>query len=536
MQNIDLELLPDPKRVIEGLRDTGYNFNTAIADIVDNSIAANASSVDLQIKMDYRGEVRVSIADNGDGMNRDGLINAMRYGAKARPNPASLGKYGLGLKTASTAFARRLSVVSRPSGSEAPLMATWDLDHVGTGGRGWSLILGAPDDESLEHLNKVANDRAGTVVVWTKVDRLMKTYQSPGGAPARNALTAKIDELRIHLSMVYQRFLNSKDKRARKHVTISVEGQPLKAWDPFAEGLSEVVGNTTIPVDLGNGSEASFTVRAFILPRNEEFPTPELAKEARVSANKQGIYIYRENRLIVESSWLGMYQQEPHGSLLRVEFSFDHKLDDHFHLDIKKSQIGLNDDIYKYLLEQFLPAPRREANRRYRLGEQKKVADSAGGAHKNSNTNIKNREAAAGGAEVSIVNPATGDVEVRNANGVFRLKLPITSANTPGEVFVQPVSSINNGLLFEPVMIEQKRGVRINQSHPYYHKVYVPNLKSSVTVQGMDSLLWALAVAELTAIRDSTSEHFQDLRYEMSRILSRLVESLPEPELTPNAE
>ena len=83
-------------------------------------------------------------------------------------------------------------------------------------------------------------------------------------------------------------------------------------------------------------------------------------------------------------------------------------------------------------------------------------------------------------------------------------------------------------------MIEQKRAVRINRAHPYYHKVYVPNFNNSVTVQGMDSLLWALAVAELTAMRDSTNEHFRDLRYEMSRILERLVETLPEPELDKN--
>lgn len=533
MQNTDYELPPDPKRVIDGLRDTGYNFNTSIADIVDNSVAANATTVDLQVVMDFRGNVRVSIADDGDGMDLEGLRNAMRYGAKARPNPASLGKYGLGLKTASTAFAKRLSVISRPSGTVPPIMATWDLDHVGESGK-WNLIVGEPDAEALTHLDQVAKGRAGTVVVWGKVDRLMKAYANPAGAPARGALGSKVEELRDHLALVYQRFLNPKDPRPKKHVAISVNGNAVKAWNPFMEGISEMVGNETIAVDVGNGKEASFTVRAFILPRPEEFTSPALEKEAKVSAARQGIYIYRENRLIVESSWLGMYQQEPHGSLLRVEFSFNHDLDEAFHLDIKKSQIGLNDELFKWLKEQFLPAPRREANRRYRVGEQKKVTTGGSGAHKNSNTNIKNREAAAGGAEVNVLNPATGEVEVKNAHGLFRLKLPVSSANAPGEVFVQPVESITSGLLFEPVMIEQKRGVRINQSHPYYHRVYVPNLKSSVTVQGMDSLLWSLAVAELTAIRDSTSEHFKDLRYEMSRILERLVETLPEPDLTSN--
>src|ERR1700681_1072791 len=95
---ITQELIPDPQRMIEGLRDTGYEFDTAIADIVDNSIAANATTVDIQVDADVRGNIHVSIADNGEGMDEGGLQNAMRYGARVRPSAASLGKYGLGLK------------------------------------------------------------------------------------------------------------------------------------------------------------------------------------------------------------------------------------------------------------------------------------------------------------------------------------------------------------------------------------------------------------------------------------------------------
>src|SRR6188508_2371761 len=108
-----LEVLPDPKRMIEGLRDTGYEFNTAIADLIDNSIAASATDVDVLIDMDMRGNIRLSIADNGIGMDRNALINAMKYGSIERPHPSSLGKFGLGLKTASTAFCRSLFVTSR---------------------------------------------------------------------------------------------------------------------------------------------------------------------------------------------------------------------------------------------------------------------------------------------------------------------------------------------------------------------------------------------------------------------------------------
>jgi len=525
----EFELPPDPERVIVGLRDTGYEFDTAVADIVDNSIAANATQIDLWLAADHRGNIRLSIVDNGDGMDRKGLINAMQYGSKARPSAASLGKYGLGLKTASTAFCKRLSVVSRPDGKTRSLMATWDLMHVAQAKK-WSLLLTEEcDAEALEQLNETAPNHAGTVVLWEEVDRLIKEYQNRNGAPAKKALRSKEEALRRHLAMVYQRFLDPEDTRART-VTIRLNGKSVEAWDPFQRGLSELVAQEEITTELPDGKEATFTVKAFILPRREEFPDDRVAQAAQLSNDRQGIYIYRENRLIHDADWLGMYQKEPHLTLLRVEFSFDHRLDDAFHLDIKKSQIILNDDLAEWLQASFLPAPRREANNRSREGQQKKIAQQGTGAHDNSNNNIRNRQAAAGGAKVTVTDQAKGEAEIVNKHGTFRLKLPLSTAKRPGEVFVQPVEGINNGLLFQPALIDQNRAVQLNTSHPYYHKVYVPNLNRSVTLQGLDSLMWALCVAELTTVQDTTASMFQDMRYEISRILEKLVETLPEPE------
>jgi hypothetical protein len=203
MSDTTLDLIPDPTRLIEGLRDTGYEFETAIADIVDNSIAANANRIDVTIEQNLRGDIRVSIADDGEGMSKTGLENAMRYGAKQRPNPASLGKYGLGLKTASTAFCRRLSVLSRDTGETAATMLTWDLDHVSKTGKWEVIIAGTPDPTALAHLDKVAPKKSGTVVIWANVDRLMRDYSKPDGKTARKALDQKVEQLREHLAMVY---------------------------------------------------------------------------------------------------------------------------------------------------------------------------------------------------------------------------------------------------------------------------------------------------------------------------------------------
>lgn len=526
----EIELQPDPERVIVGLRDTGYEFNTAVADIVDNSIAANATKVVLKLTADFRGNIQLMIADNGDGMDRQGLINAMRYGSEARPNPASLGKYGLGLKTASTAFCKRLSVISRSDGETPALMATWDLHHVAKVNK-WSLLVSDKcNTESLELLENVAIGHSGTVVLWEKVDRLIKDYSAPIGKPAQKALKTKEDALRQHLAMIYQRFLDPNDERAQ-NVAIELNDEPVIAWDPFQRALSELVAEETPQVQMESGNTASFIVRAFILPRREEFPNDHLAKEAMLTNDRQGIYIYRENRLIHDADWLGLYQKEPHSTQLRVEFSFDHRLDEAFHLDIKKSQIILNEDLASWLQKSFLPAPRREANRRSREGQQKSISKKVNGAHDTSNNNIRNREAAAGGPKVDVVDPVAGTVEIDNKYGKTRLKLTIANAKRPGEVFVQPVEGINDGLLFQPVIIEQHKAVQVNTSHPYYHKVYVPNLNRSVTMQGLDSLMWALSVAELSAVQEGTATMFQDMRYEISRILSKLVETLPDPNI-----
>ena len=168
----DFELLPDPERIVNGLRDTGYNFNTAIADIVDNSIAAYATKVNIDIQMDPSMSVRVYIADDGIGMDLDGLKNAMKYGSKARAEKNSLGKFGLGLKTASTAFCKKLSLISR-SREGAPLQKVqWDLDYIGKKGK-WLLQFPEIEIDEEEELDAIANGTHGTLVVWDKIGSLI---------------------------------------------------------------------------------------------------------------------------------------------------------------------------------------------------------------------------------------------------------------------------------------------------------------------------------------------------------------------------
>ena len=525
----DIENPPDPERVIEGLRDTGYNFNTAIADIVDNSIAASATRIDILVNMDPQKEVTVYIADNGIGMNLAELQNAMKYGSDRRPDPSSLGKFGLGLKTASTSFCRKLSLISR--GNDGQLRKVqWDLDYVAV--KGWKLKQLNVSEDEIEIFEQTAGNGAGTLVVWENNDRFfLRDYKQQGAA--QNALNKMIDRLYFHLSAVYQRFLDPFFEDV-PNVEIFLNNKKVLPWDPFCrdEPNTEELAVKTIKVNMPNGEESKFTLKAYAIPRVDTFSSKQAEKIANISTNYMGFYIYRENRLIHYGDWLGMFVKDAHDSLFRIDFSFDHTLDDAFNVDIKKSKIQLNETIYDYIIKQFLPAPHRAANQKYRTGVNKSVSKKSENAHSASNQNIEEKAPSIEGSKVTITDPSKGEVVIHNNQGDFKHTIVVQAAEKPDECRVIPVDSLEGNVLWEPAIIDGKHAVLINKSHPYYQKIYYPVLDQSVLVTGMDALLWALAESELSLYNDATKDVYEDIRFQVSRALKKLVVDLPDPDLT----
>lgn len=181
---VDLTNQPDATRLIYGLRDTGYNFNTAAADIIDNSIAAKANEVNVNIELRSDGRKFVCFGDNGEGMTEEMLFAAMRYGAPARTNLASLGKFGLGLKTASTSVCLRLTVVSRRVPTDDFAKLAWDLEFVEQENE-WRMVREPLTSDERDWFEELCGDK-GTLVIWSKCDRLLsKDYDEPGGVRSR---------------------------------------------------------------------------------------------------------------------------------------------------------------------------------------------------------------------------------------------------------------------------------------------------------------------------------------------------------------
>jgi len=524
-----VEVPADVRRLVEGLRDTGYSFNTAIADIIDNSIVAKASNIIVRIEQDPTGDVFILVVDNGHGMNEEELLNAIKYGSKKKENPKSLSKFGLGLKTGSTAFCRRLSVISKRKETELE-RATFDLDNII---EKWMVERDKGGEEFLEMINDISDDGSGTVILWEKVDRLIKRYVNPTGRDARNALKKVEKSLIDHLAMIFQRFLNKDDERA-ENISIYVNDIEVVHWDPFCEWHSETRKiEETVPVDI-NDHEVYFTIRSFIIPRKEEIDSSDELALADIKTANQGIYVYRENRMICGPDWLGIYSKEPHQNLMRVEFSFDYDMDDAFHVDIKKSKISLNETLYNWLQE-FLTPQRRAADERYRKGIKKIITEASKGVHDDSNRGIGSKESSVKTTESEVENAGENKVKITNKGGTVTISMPVSSVNKDGEVVVKPVDSIDDGLLWQPCQIindgHSHHGVEINTAHPYYEKVYIPNIQSGVTIQGMDSLLWSLCEAERSILNVEISKQLRTLRYEVSKILRDLVEDLPEPKL-----
>ena len=522
-----LELQPDPQRISAGLRDTGYNFNTAVADIVDNSIAANATKMAIEINVSPQGQVKVYFADNGCGMDKDGLINARKYGSKERPNKKSLGKFGLGLKTASSAFCKQYSLISRANPGDELLKVEWNLDYIAQMGQ-WLLQFPTINEDEIEIFESVAGNGTGTLLIWDTVDRIKFDYTYKKSA--EKAQKKLIDDLRFHLSMVFQRFLDTEDDRA-DNIEITVNGQKLTPWDPFCtkEPNTEKLQSTTLEIAVDGYGTLKCDLAAYIIPRRGEYSSMEAEKEARGSNDTQGIYVYRENRLIHYGDWFGIMKKEPHVSLLRVSFSFDYQMDELFSIDIKKSRILLIPELLKQV-EEFLGAPRREADKRYRDTETKVIGDLSKNAHTTANQRI---ESSAPRIETSTITPISQEkAEVKNMKGQTYVKeISIQTQASQNQTRVVTAPSLDGQALWEPALIEGKHAVKLNESHPFYKKIYGPNLSNNLVIEALDDIFWSLAEASFSTCDSACIENYEDLRHLVSRKLKTLVEDLPDPEL-----
>lgn len=530
----DLVNEPDAPRLIFGLRDTGYNVKTAAADIIDNSIAALADQINVEIVLRDDGRKLVYFGDNGEGMDAEGIYRAMRYGAPERENPESLGKFGLGLKTASSSVCLKYTLISRKTPDQELSKLAWDLDHVAQE-KQWAMLREPVTAGEREMFDDLCGAK-GTLVVWEKCDRILTKEYEPGGSKEKAAINRLAESLAKHLSLVYHRFLDKADERERD-IDIFINQTPVKSWNPFYPMRSEQVlseKKQKLLVELPDGSEEVANIRAWILPHRNDMTKEEERLHARISNRAQGFYVYREGRLIQDGSWMDVFgAPEPHTSLLRIEFDFNHELDDAFRIDVKKSRILFHPDLEDGLRELLQPIY-REAGSRYRR-QNRKQANTQSIDHTSANKNIADTGNASK-PQLTSVDPTTQSVVVSNNMGpTIKLKLPVQSNVSPETIYVDAVEDINTGELWQPAFRSagdsgHVPAVLLNKHHDFYQKIYKRAAANGFAVEGMDLLLWAFAVAEQNNTNEELEPIFEDIRNEISNNLRKLLRHVSDPE------
>lgn len=312
---------------MESTRAIGYSLEAAIADVIDNSIAAEASRI--RINFFPIDEEYVYILDDGYGMNGEEITTAMQYGSK---NPKEmreandLGRFGLGLKTASLSQCRLLTVVSKKY--ENVVCRQWDLDYISNTEK-WTLkSLDATEIQGLPGLNALLEFPTGTLVVWQNLDRMKL-----GEVDFASAMGRKMNDVRSHLSLVYHRYLTGEP--GIKKVSMTFNNLAIVPADPFLEQKSELPMDDEVML-VG---ESRVAVRTYILPHPSKLSKEEIdslgGKEGL--RKHQGFYIYRNRRLLIWGTWFRMMRQAELSKLVRIRVDIPNDLDDLWTLDIKKS-------------------------------------------------------------------------------------------------------------------------------------------------------------------------------------------------------
>ena len=316
---------PMASSMIETFRAIGYSLETAVSDIIDNSVSADAKNIWVE-RFWRGGKSIITIKDDGKGMSGEEIIKAMRPGSQNPLESRSekdLGRFGLGLKTASFSQCRKLTVMSKKS-DYAPVYWTWDLDYVADTNK-WELIKWIPE----EFTNALDDVKSGTIVIWSDLDRVINPNVSEGDENAKIKFSNSLDRVKNHIAMTFHRFIEE------KVFTLYWGKHKIDPWNPFCLSENKI---QTKPLENIRGG---VTVKGYVLPHQNDFSSETAYKRAEGMngwSGHQGFYVYRGKRLLLAGDWLSLFRKEEHYKLVRIQVDLPNTLDSEWQIDVKKSR------------------------------------------------------------------------------------------------------------------------------------------------------------------------------------------------------
>lgn len=325
---------PDPGKVAQAFSRIGYRLEEALADLIDNSIDASANHILVRFLRDRHSLKRIVIADDGHGMKEKTLKEAMKFGSDIAHKESDLGKYGMGMKTASFSQCRSFSVISRYGGR--------------INGRRWTMDS-INNNWACEKLDETACARLldsswyildlrvhGTLLVWDDLDTI-----KPSKDGIDEVLTRIFKSTSVHTGLVYHRFLESKRVKIFFDAVNIESGDigPPREVSPLDPFFYPSTGKDGYPktYEVQMNGLPSLNLEAHVWPPKSHDPGYKLG--GGNVANRQGFYFYRNDRVVQAGGWNGWResQAEPHSSLARVRCELPPQYDSVFRLKVQKS-------------------------------------------------------------------------------------------------------------------------------------------------------------------------------------------------------
>jgi hypothetical protein len=324
------ENIPNAATLISSMRSIGYDFETAVADIIDNSITARAKQIEIFFPVN-NDKIYLEIIDNGFGMDNEELFEAMRFGTiKDERALNDLGRFGLGLKTASISQCRKMTVISKKNDIYSGYC--WDLDII-IKNQNWEIeeltykeILATPNIDKYIHLNSF------TIVFWENFDRLNKDVTIFYNL--NDVFSKRLSSTEKHLALVFHRYLE-------EGIKISINNREIVPLDPFLQNhpKTSVKSEQIITTETSEGIKEKVKIQVFVLPYQKDLSKEDYEKlGGQDEIDSQGFYIYRNKRLMIHGTWFKIKPKAELSRNARIKVDIPNTLDDLWAIDIKKQK------------------------------------------------------------------------------------------------------------------------------------------------------------------------------------------------------
>jgi hypothetical protein len=518
---------PGASRTFEAISKQGYSPQTALADVVDNSVAAGATRITVDFVELPDHSTRVFIGDNGKGMSFDTLSDAMQLGSSEDLANGPLSRFGYGMKAASLTFSPKFSVISRKGGATS--YASWDKRIQAE--QPFEMDLEIANDEKIRQFEKYVDSDSGTLIVWEYANfNDDESGQAPQSETVRGTQLEK--QVSEYLGFAFHRYISGEIQDGTSAVEILINGDAVTPWNPVDESFlvaeEEWIPETeTLTAEVlvdGVLTTVEYFLTVYVV-RGAKESTPEERAASKIGTSWSGLFPYREGRALQEPTWDEDYYKG-HANLngARIILEYTSELDGLFHTPVNKSKVVIPNAVKSQIGEKLktkLADVRALRGRVVGPGPDREQR-----AHEHSNAIIRHNR--------DFVESPTFEVQgdqvlvTNNVNGPTPFDIaPVEDEAMRRRRNIELVDDLVGGALFEP----KRRGlneivVRLNRSHEFYKKIYLPLLGNPTANAGLDLLLYAFTNAELLTSAPRVRAQFENMRNEVSRSLNLWVSDL----------